>query len=109
MAYSGNDIGSKRFETKYWVYNPEQCANAFITLARQLLSSSLGTIINYQLIDIWKNRLWLDSEDIILSENLDTKAGGLSLCVMKSMGATKRCSTGIYQDAVNLRHLIKTK
>lgn len=51
MAYSGNDIGSKRFETKYWVYNPEQCANAFITLARQLLSSSLGTIINYQLTD----------------------------------------------------------
>lgn len=78
------------------------------TLAGQLLCSSLGTRINYQLTDICKKRRWMDSKEVILSANLDTKPQKLSVCVMKPMGLTKKCSRGKYQNRVNLRYLIKT-
>lgn len=58
IAYSGNNTGSKRSEIEStWfiiqicLCTSEQCPKASIILTGQLLSSTLGTIINYQLTD----------------------------------------------------------
>lgn len=61
FAYSGNHTGSKRFETESIVFINKNClctslqhTNTSINLAGQLLSSSPGTIIDYQLTNYLK-------------------------------------------------------